>query len=150
MKQVDNHTFFEQAEALLAEGQEVRIRMRGNSMRPLLRNGRDSVVLTPRSRVAELRRGDVVLFRCAGRHLLHRIRTVRDGRYTLAGDGNGRTTERCSTEDIAAVATAVVRPSGRIVRTDCLRWRLASRAWLLLPVFIRRLLLSICGRTGIR
>ena len=36
-----NELFFEQVEAVLAEGQPVQIRMKGHSMRPLLRNDRD-------------------------------------------------------------------------------------------------------------
>ena len=41
-----NRLFFEQVEAMLAEGHEVQIRMKGHSMRPLLRNERDIAVLT--------------------------------------------------------------------------------------------------------
>ena len=40
-----NELFFEQVEAVLAEGQLVQIRMKGHSMRPLLRNDRDRVVV---------------------------------------------------------------------------------------------------------
>ena len=128
-----NRLFFEQVEAMLAEGHEVQIRMKGHSMRPLLRNERDIAVLTPIAKYAPapvpaagapadpvpetraadgnastarqtrlsgdtpgtapdlhtpacgtrhpapppsgigaLRTGDVVLFRCEGRHILRR------------------------------------------------------------------------------
>ena len=70
--QIDNRIFFEQIETLLGEGREVQITVRGNSMRPLLRNGRDIAVLKP-CRGDECRPGDVVLFRYEGRHVLHRI-----------------------------------------------------------------------------
>ena len=42
-----NQLFFAEVEAMLAEGREVQIRMKGHSMRPLLRSERDQVVLTP-------------------------------------------------------------------------------------------------------
>lgn len=71
--QLSNRLFFEQVEAMLAEGHEVQIRMKGHSMRPLLRSERDQVVLTPCADPARLQPGDVVLFRCEGRHILHRI-----------------------------------------------------------------------------
>ena len=109
--QLSNRLFFEQVEAMLAEGHEVQIRMKGHSMRPLLRSERDIAVLTPiarytggseaaaaarkQNRLARnetspdtaansdtdrlpsgsqaLQPGDVVLFRCEGRHILHRI-----------------------------------------------------------------------------
>ena len=47
-----NRLFFEQVEAMLAEGHEVQIRMKGHSMRPLLRNERDIAVLTPIAKYA--------------------------------------------------------------------------------------------------
>lgn len=109
--QLSNRLFFEQVEAMLAEGHEVQIRMKGHSMRPLLRSERDIAVLTPIARYTgnseaaaaarkhnrlarnetapdtaansdtdrlpsgsqALQPGDVVLFRCEGRHILHRI-----------------------------------------------------------------------------
>ena len=135
-----NRLFFEQVEAMLAEGHEVQIRMKGHSMRPLLRNERDIAVLTPIAKYAPapvpaagapadpvpetraadgnastarqtrlsgdtpgtapdlhtpacgtrhpapppsgigaLRTGDVVLFRCEGRHILHRIVGIETG-----------------------------------------------------------------------
>ena len=92
-----NQLFFAEVEAMLAEGREVQIRMKGHSMRPLLRSERDQVVLTPCADPARLQPGDVVLFRCCGRHILHRI-VRRDGeRLTLAGDGNYRITEQHDT-----------------------------------------------------
>ena len=48
--QLSNRLFFEQVEAMLAEGHEVQIRMKGHSMRPLLRSERDIAVLTPIAR----------------------------------------------------------------------------------------------------
>ena len=297
--QLSNRLFFEQVEAMLAEGHEVQIRMKGHSMRPLLRSERDIAVLTPiarytgnsetaaaarkQNRLARnetapdtaansdtdrlpsgsqaLQPGDVVLFRCEGRHILHRIlriepesgemppqsanttvetitktpeasatpmaattqaattatpsataetaatpsateasATASDAgdtpaplpalrengkatpplpartensenpqatsnpgqtpaetapapprlRFTLAGDGNHRMTEHCAATDIAAVMTAVIRPSGRIVSTASRRWRRQSRCWLTLPAAVRRFILQALWRLGIR
>ena len=287
--QLSNRLFFEQVEAMLAEGHEVQIRMKGHSMRPLLRSERDIAVLTPiarytgnsetaaaarkQNRLARnetapdtaansdtdrlpsgsqtLQPGDVVLFRCEGRHILHRIlriepesgemppqsanttvetitktqeasatptaattqaattatpsataasATASDAgdtpaplpalretgkatpplparpensenpqatsnpgqtpaetapapprlRFTLAGDGNHRMTEHCAATDIAAVMTAVIRPSGRIVSTASRRWRRQSRCWLTLPAAVRRFILRTLWRLGIR
>ena len=50
-----NQLFFAEVEAMLAEGREVQIRMKGHSMRPLLRSERDQVVLTPCTDPARLR-----------------------------------------------------------------------------------------------
>ena len=61
--QLPNELFFRQVEAMLAEGQSVQIRMKGHSMRPLLRNNRDRVVVRAYGAGEEPQRGDVVLFR---------------------------------------------------------------------------------------
>ena len=297
--QLSNRLFFEQVEAMLAEGHEVQIRMKGHSMRPLLRSERDIAVLTPIARYTgnseaaaaarkhnrlarnetapdtaansdtdrlpsgsqALQPGDVVLFRCEGRHILHRILRIEPEsgemppqsanttvetitktpeasatpmaattqaattatpsataetaatpsateasatasdtgdtpaplpalrengkatpplpartensenpqatsnpgqtpaetapapprlRFTLAGDGNHRMTEHCAATDIAAVMTAVIRPSGRIVSTASRRWRRQSRCWLTLPAAVRRFILRALWRLGIR
>ena len=297
--QLSNRLFFEQVEAMLAEGHEVQIRMKGHSMRPLLRSERDTAVLTPiarytgnsetaaaarkQNRLARnetapdtaansdtdrlpsgspaLQPGDVVLFRCEGCHILHRILRIEPEsgemppqsanttvetitktpeasatpmaattqaattatpsataetaatpsateasatasdtgdtpaplpalrengkatpplpartensenpqatsnpgqtlaetapapprlRFTLAGDGNHRMTEHCAATDIAAVMTAVIRPSGRIVSTASRRWRRQSRCWLTLPAAVRRFILRALWRLGIR
>ena len=144
-----NQLFFEQVEAMLAEGREVQIRMKGHSMRPLLRSERDQVVLKPCD-PARLQPGDVVLFRTCGRHILHRI-VRRDGdRLTLAGDGNYRITEQCTTRDVSGVATRVIRASGRTVGFDSPGWRLRSRLWLSIPPWLRRQVLRVLWHIGIK
>ena len=251
--QLTNRLFFEQVETMLAEGHDVQIRMKGHSMRPLLRNDRDIAVLTPIAQyacpgehggipgndggtpetdsgiqyrsgqspavaeagiaeagIAALQPGDVVLFRCEGRHILHRIVRIETGarsggrqpahstetelageiscpapgtktvlpvgetpvpapdtalpakgstkatsasdtlRFTLAGDGNYRMEEQCAGDDIVAVMTAVIRPQGRIVRTTSCRWRRQSRCWLALPQGVRRFILRVLWRIGIK
>ena len=141
----------------------------------------------PPSGIGALRTGDVVLFRCEGRHILHRIVGIETGvrcegnrpvcapaagnapspaasaenpaerdsaagtlRFTLSGDGNYRTTEHCLGKDIVAVMTAVILPSGRIVRTSSRRWKRRSRRWLALPRGVRRFVLRVMWRLGIR
>ena len=87
MKPVPNEIFFAEVERLLAEENRVAITVQGNSMRPFMRSVRTQVVLA-RCDAGSLERGDVVLFRYRGRHILHRIVRIADGRFMLAGDGN--------------------------------------------------------------
>lgn len=56
-------------------GKTVRLKVRGNSMFPLLMDGFDHVILHP-CNPAELRPGDIIFFRYKGRFLLHRIISV--------------------------------------------------------------------------
>lgn len=149
MKKVDNEIFFARAEELLAEGLEVEMLHAGQSMRPLLRHGRDRLVLAP-CNGREALPGDVILFRYRGRHVLHRVLRHDNGMLELAGDGNYRMTERCTEEDVAARLVRVIRPSGRIVACSSARWSVQSRCWLLLPAPMRRLLLRIGWHLGWR
>lgn len=145
-----NQLFFEQVEAMLAEGREVQIRMKGHSMRPLLRSERDQVVLSPCTDPARLQPGDIVLSRTYGRHILHRIVRRDEDRLTLAGDGNYRITEQCTTRDVVGIATRAIRASGRTVGFDSPGWRLRSRLWLSIPPWLRRQLLRVLWHTGVK
>ena len=118
-----NQLFFAEVEAMLSEGREVQIRMKGHSMRPLLRSERDQVVLTPCTDPARLRPGDVVLFRCCGRHILHRI-------------------------DVAGIAVRIIRASGRVVGCASPGWQLRSRLWLAIPPWLRRQVLRVLWHSG--
>lgn len=57
----------------------------GESMRPMIRRGRDPVTILPRRR--PLRRGDVVLFEYpAGHYVVHRIYRIRGEQVQTLGD----------------------------------------------------------------
>lgn len=82
-----SETEFKNAEELLKTQDEVMTRTKGTSMRPLLRQGRDIVVIKrPRF---PLKAGDAPLYRVKGKKelVLHRILKVRrDGTYIIRGD----------------------------------------------------------------
>lgn len=146
---IPNELFFEHLETLLAEGREVELRVKGHSMRPLLRSGRDVVVLRP-SDGQEVQPGDLALCRVEGRHILHRIVRIGTQEVTLAGDGNYRVTETCTRSDIRALAVRIVRPSGRVVECNSRAWRRQSRCWLALPPWLRRQVLRVLWHIGYR
>ena len=132
-KQIANDLFFASAEEFLREGRSVELRVKGFSMRPFLRNGRDVVVLSPVEGVA-LRKGMVVLFRYGGRHILHRYRgTSPEGRLRMEGDGNYRIVEWADKEDVVAYVESVKR-GGRVIRYGSLGWRVGSLWSLMLKV----------------
>lgn len=144
-RQISNEVFFAEVERILDEGSHVTLRVRGNSMRPLLRDGRDSVTIR-RHREEEIRRGAVMFFRHRGAHVMHRIKSVAGDEIVFAGDGNYRREEHARREDIIAVVTAVTRPGGRTADCSGRRWRAASAAWLMLPASVRRCILGILRR----
>lgn len=137
-----NHLLLPEVEKLLAEGENVTIRVKGNSMLPFITGGRDSVELR---KAQSLSKGDIVLARLPDeRYVLHRIIGFSDGYVRLMGDGNLRGEEKCQNKDIAGKAFGIIRKD-KVV--DCSRSceRTKAKVWmLLLPV--RRYLLALYRR----
>lgn len=80
-------TELKNADELLKTQDEVMTRTKGISMRPLLRQGRDIVVI--KRPKFPLKAGDVPLYRVKGKEelVLHRIlRVKKDGTYIIRGD----------------------------------------------------------------
>ena len=94
MKRIANECFFAWVESEIKSGRSVKFRVKGNSMMPLLRNGKDEVVVGPYDK-EELKLFDVILFRQTDRYVLHRIIQKRDSRYLMQGDGVCRFYEEC-------------------------------------------------------
>ena len=140
---IPNEIMFEEVERQIASGNRVHIRLQGDSMLPMMRGGRDVVELGP-VREDDIAPGAVVLCRCGGRHILHRIVGIEHGRLTLLGDGN-LTPEYLPASDVVAVLRAIHRPSGRVVTTDSRWWRFRSRAWMALRP-VRRILMAVYRR----
>lgn len=122
-----NDCFFALVETELSEGKSVKIRLKGNSMFPLLRNGRD-IVVVEKCQVDFLKPMDVVLFRYKGSHVLHRI-IRKDGNYLqIQGDGSFAI-EQCTINDVVGKVVKVIRSSGSITSVDSWRWTFPSRLW---------------------
>ncbi len=114
---ISNAEFFSLVEQSIGQGQSVTITVKGVSMHPFIRSGRDKVVLTPFS-PSELKVGRIVLFKYKGTYIMHRIVSFDGGIFTIQGDGNNiRTTETARAADIVALVSRIIKPSGRIV--DC-------------------------------
>ena len=142
---LSNDIFFAEVEELLAEGRQVTITVRGNSMRPLLRDGRDKVVMR-KAKDEDIRKGAVMLFRYRGSHVMHRVRKIEGDVVIFEGDGNYQQQEVVTRKDIVAVVEAVVRPSGRRIECSGRRWRVLSFVWLSQARFVRRVILGIMRR----
>lgn len=145
--QISNDIFFAEVERLLGEGGEVVITIRGNSMQPMLRDGREKVVLR-RYEGDELQRGDVMLFRYRGGYVLHRVVSINGERIVFAGDGNYKLYELATTKDIVARMVAYVKDCRRVECTDK-EWLRYSRVWMALPMLLRRVILGVKRRIKI-
>lgn len=128
MKQIPNDLFFNWVEGEIAQGRSVQFLLKGVSMYPLIRGGKDKIVLSPCS-PGELRPMDVVLFRYRGQHLLHRI-IRRDGDLlTIKGDGSYVAMEVCNVFDVIGRVQVVIRPSGKEIPVVSWKWKLPSFIW---------------------
>lgn len=98
----------------------------GDSMEPMLRNRRDTVVIEPISR--KLKRYDLPLYRRPdGKYVLHRILyTTKDG-YIICGD-NRRWKEKVPQEWVLGVVTEFYRGEKHISVRDW-KYRLYVHLW---------------------
>ena len=134
MMQIPNDLFFAWVESEIAEGRSVRFRAKGVSMHPLIRGGKDEILLSPCSG-KELKPMDVVLFKYKGQHVLHRIIRKEGKLLILQGDGSFTAKEECTTEDVVGKVEAIIRPSGKEVYVDSWRWKLPSYIWSKMGIF---------------
>ena len=131
----------------LRTGQNVRFSPQGVSMLPMLRQGIDSVVLSPLP--GKLKKYDLPLYqRENGKYVLHRI--VKAGEtYTCVGDNQFELERGLKHSQMIAVVTAFYRDGREIPVTDpayrlyCRLWhgiRPARHIWRRCRLFLRRCL----------
>ena len=106
-----NSEFFSLVAQELAEEGKVRFRVKGVSMQPLLRNDRDEVLLE-KCNAYDLKKGDIILFRYLGGHILHRIYKIEAGKFYMKGDNTYGAKEFCWAEDILGKVTTFYRQIG--------------------------------------
>ena len=110
----------------LEAGQKIRFSPRGISMLPMLRQGKDSVVLSPLPEV--LRKYDLPLYqRSDGKYILHRIVSVGQT-YTCIGDNQYSYEPGVRREQMIALVTSFTRGKREISVEDPL-YRLYCRLW---------------------
>jgi hypothetical protein len=138
-----DEVIIEEAIRMVGEGVSVTFPVRGFSMLPFIVGGRDSVIL---QRPGNLRVGDVVLAWVEGeRYVVHRIIQIAGERVTLMGDGNIAGVEHCRLSDVKAIATHVVKPSGRHRSLQSV-WMMRAARWWFAVRPVRRYILGIYRR----
>lgn len=110
----------------LAAGRTVKFSPRGISMLPMLRQGLDSVILSPLP--PKLRKYDLPLYqRDDGHFVLHRV--VKTGEtYTCIGDNQFELEPGLRHDQMIAIVTAFTRDGREIPVTDP-AYRLYCRVW---------------------
>lgn len=110
-----------------AAGQTVRyLPFRGVSMLPMLRQGRDSVELSPLPE--RLKKYDLPVYRYpSGKYVMHRVVDVKDDHYICNGD-NLLLMEKVYPHQMIAVVSAFTR-DGKRIEVSSPGYRLYCRIW---------------------
>ena len=137
---MSNKLLFEQVLDYIGLGKDVTIRIKGNSMRPFLKED-DTVILKP-FKLKELKKGLIVLAQLNGQMVLHRVVKYDNAKIWLAGDNNLVARELVSCADVVATVTSVNRSKTAVKLTQ--RWRrYLGQAWYLIRPF-RRVIRKLC------
>lgn len=114
---VDNDTFFADVLWVLGQGSRVTIPVKGFSMLPFIRGGKDLVVLEKAGDV--LKADDIVLFHVGpddgGRYVMHRILSIDGDAVDIMGDGVPENHEHVRRHQILAKAVEILRGGKRSV-----------------------------------
>ncbi|WP_313419547.1 S24/S26 family peptidase [Sphingobacterium multivorum] len=138
---ISNEDYFAEVQRILNEGKEVRIRIKGNSMLPFIKDG-DAVLL--RAYQGEpLVLGCNILAKDYDKFVFHRLVGKKKNQYILAGDGNLVLREYVATKDIIAIAYMhYPQAEGKAVDIDCNWARLRGLGWYHLRL-IRRIVAKL-------
>lgn len=113
-------------EVLEKEGQLIYSNV-GDSMWPLIRQGRDLMVI--RRQTGRLQKYDVPLYRRdSGQYVLHRVLKVRENDYVICGDNRWHRETGITDRHILGVLTAVIR-DGKELPVTAWRYRLYVHLW---------------------
>ena len=125
---IQNNVFFQEIASRIAEGERVRMRAKGNSMLPFIRDGKDEVVLEKPNKQS-FQKGRLLLVQLADkRYVLHRVEKIENNTIILRGDGNLSILETCTVDDVIAEAIAVMR-GGKEIEVGSFKWKLYRYLW---------------------
>lgn len=135
-----NDAFLKHVVGLIEEGHEVTLLARGNSMRPFIEDGRDTLAFR---KVDKLSVGDVILAEPKdGLFVCHRIEKIDNGIITMRGDGNVVGTEMFAEDRVRAKLVTINRLGKTYNMATSRTWKIYSAIWpRLLPA--RKYLLSL-------
>ncbi|MDR0261906.1 MAG: S24/S26 family peptidase [Sphingobacterium sp.] len=125
---ISNEDYFAEVQRILREGKEVRIRVKGSSMLPFIKDG-DTVLLRA-YQGQSLALGSNVLAKDKDKFVFHRFVGKKNNQYILAGDGNLVLREYVGATDIIAIAyTLYPQDKDKTVMIDRPWPRLRGLGW---------------------
>lgn len=150
MEQIDNKWLFERAESALKNGEQVKIRLVGQSMYPFLDEQRDILTIAPATS-KRLKTGDIVLVNINDNYVLHRIiGKTKYGCYTLQGDANLKQKELVCLDRIIGILTLLERDGTQTIHCTTLKWRINGWIWVKLRFARKGLLKAFSWRRRLK
>lgn len=133
MKVIDTKEYVTIFRELVESGEEVSMRIAGNSMAPFLIHERDYIHFEQPSR--PLKVGDMVFYqRKNGQFIMHRIYKVKPDGYYMAGDAQTMIEGPIEREQIFALITKV-RRKGKWILPGNFWWEFFAHIWIhMIPV----------------
>lgn len=105
-------------EDILNRGETLYYTNVGDSMMPLIKQGRDVLIIEPKPS-GRLKKDDVPLYkRDSGQYVLHRIVKVRDEDYLIRGDNRYYTEKGIMDRHIIGLLTGIIRDGKVLSVTD--------------------------------
>ncbi len=132
-KVLDTTAYISVLKELVEAGEEVSLRISGNSMLPFLVHNRDDVFF--RRPDSELKKGDIVFYRRDnGQYVMHRIYRVTLTGYDLIGDGQSFVECGIRRDQIFGRVTKV-RRKGKILTEKNICWKFFQYGWIrMIPI----------------
>ena len=110
-------------------GKTVKLKASGNSMMPLLKSGRDGIILSKCENPQNLKKYDIPLyFRDERTLILHRIVKVKEDCFDMCGDDEIKIEEDVKKENVVAIAIGFIR-KGKTFYVNNLFYRIYSVLW---------------------
>lgn len=135
---IPNELFFAEVQAQIRQGKKVKIRVRGNSMLPFIRNNDEALLVPPTPERVQKGTPIVAMTDELG-IVLHRIYRMAGNNITLLGDGNIHQFEHTSPDRVIAVVSHYYRGK-HTLRTDSLMMRVAGSLWMAAHPWRRKVL----------
>lgn len=110
----------------LAKSGKIVVTNVGVSMRPLIKQGRDIMIIT--SKEGRLNKYDVPLYKRRDQYVLHRIVQVRENDYVILGDNCVAKEYGITDDQIIGVMTSLVR-NGKEINLNGFGYKLYVRVW---------------------
>lgn len=132
----------ERIEQILAENGIYVGLTKGVSMQPMLRAGRDTILISPVK--GRLKKYDVPLYRRGDDYVLHRVVKVREKDYVICGDNCAAKEYGIADEQLVGVLSGF-RRGDKYVSIDSRGYRLYARVWVA-SYPLRRPLMSLLAR----